>query len=75
MATSVLAVHRLLRDAERRTDLLPRPPLVAGVADVQRLQRLEEPSQRGHCPEADLWVGVAHLFGQSGRRAHLVNVR
>ena len=53
----MLAVHGLLGHPQRRADLLPRPSLLAGLRDVERLEALDEGPQRGHRPQADGRVG------------------
>ena len=46
----VLLVNGLLADAERVGDLLPRPALGSGVADVQGLELVEQATERGDGP-------------------------
>ncbi|MGO9763705.1 MAG: hypothetical protein ACLP1Q_20835 [Solirubrobacteraceae bacterium] len=42
-------MHRLPSDAERVTDLLPRPPLTSGNRDLAGLDALCQTPQRKRC--------------------------
>jgi hypothetical protein len=65
----VLLVHRLLADFQRGRDLLPRPALPAGVADLQALETLGESAQceRGAQTGSDI--------GAAGRNREIVDLR
>ena len=69
----VLPVHRLLRNAERRRDLLPHDPLVAGPPDQGRLAALDllarRPDRRQFTQHA---VGPGLFLIE--RRPHEVNI-
>src|SRR5260370_9543134 len=65
---SVFGVQGLTRDAERVSDLLPRPAALPGQPDAARLDLLGQPVQRAHRPQPDRRVvGV-------GGRVQLGNV-
>src|SRR3954471_23589159 len=68
-AARVLLVHGLPAHAEQLGDLLPRPALLAGVGDLERLETLDEGSQGPDGTEADRRVLAA------GSGCHLRRVR
>ena len=54
---AVLAVHGLLGDAEPPGDVLPGPPELPRVLDLDDLQPLGERSQGRHGAEPDIRIG------------------
>src|SRR5690349_2589833 len=64
----MLLVDGLLADAERVGDLLPRPALGAGVADLERLERLGQPVEGDDRAQADRRVGAAGAVGLGRHR-------
>ena len=71
---AVLLVDRLLADAERPGDLLPRPAALARVVDLQRLERLEQRPQRRHRGQPDLGVLLAVASARSVACVMVVNL-
>ena len=66
----VLLVHRLLADLERGRDLLPRPAVAPCGGHLGPLQRLGQPAQGQHGPQAHPWIGAAGRGRQIGHLAH-----
>ena len=68
-------MNRLSGNAQANGDLLPGPVLVAGVADLQRFQALDDYPQRSHCSQSDGGVLAARLGGQLRRFTHNCHLR
>src|SRR3982751_6276306 len=64
----MLLVDGLFADAEGVGDLLPRPALGAGVADLERLERLGEPVEGDDRAQTDRRVGTAGAVGLGRHR-------
>src|ERR1035441_2621757 len=60
---AVLAVHGLLGDAEPPGDVLPGPPELPRVLDLDDLQPLGECSQGRHGAEPDIRIGAGGALG------------
>src|ERR1022692_3256543 len=60
---AVLAVHGLLGDAEPPGDVLPGPPELPRVLDLDDLQPLGERSQGRHGAEPDIRIGAGGALG------------
>jgi hypothetical protein len=70
----VFLVHGLLAHFERVRDLLPRPTLPAGVADLERFESLGQPSQRERGPQAGPCIGATGGDGEFVDLTHGVKV-
>jgi hypothetical protein len=76
---AVLAVHRLLGDAEPGGDVLPRPSQFPRVVDLEDLQPFRERSQGGYCPQPDVRVVIGRALGDFKcalhSRQHMLTIR
>src|SRR5260221_14414147 len=63
-------MHGLLADAEEERDLLPRPAVLAGVADLKRLQPFRKLAQLACRLQAGRRVRAAGRLGESHSMAH-----
>src|SRR5208282_2971790 len=68
---AVLAVHGLLGDAEPPGDVLPGPPELPRVLDLDDLQPLGERSQGRHGAEPDVRIGAGGALGDIECRLHI----
>ncbi len=66
----MLAVDRLLAHAERPPDLLPRPPKIPRVLDLELLQRLQKDAKGRHRRETHSRVATRRVRGERGCLAH-----
>src|ERR1700728_272885 len=67
---AVLAVHGLPGDAEPPGDVLPGPPELPRVLDLDDLQPLGERSQGCHRAEPDIRIGARGALGDVECRFH-----
>src|ERR1700683_116202 len=74
-ATSVLLVYGLPGHAEDLGDVLPGPPLVPRVVDLQCLEMLEQPAESAHGPQPGTRVRAVGGRRQGGCVVHGVNLR
>jgi len=70
----VLLMHRLLADFQRVRDLLPRPALPAGVANLQALETLGESPQRERGTQTGSDIGAAGCDREIVDFRHVVKV-
>jgi hypothetical protein len=71
---AVLLVDRLAADPEVLRDVLPRPAVRSGVADVEHLELLHQGPQRRHRRQADRRVQAVHIIGQHRHLLHGVTL-
>jgi hypothetical protein len=67
-------VHRLLRDAEERRDLLPAPAELARAEHLQLLDRLQQRAQRSDPTQPDVRIPARRLRHDLLRAHHVVNI-
>jgi hypothetical protein len=68
---AVLLVDRLAADVQLDGDLLPGPPLLAGVGHLQLLEGLEQSAQGGHRGQADARILAGGGRSDLRRLAHV----